>query len=60
MPDSAAEREELRALCGQLWNCTDTIPSGYAENLDIKAGSYASVARQLMADWEVYPPPTAA
>ena len=60
MPDGEAEREELRTLCGQLWNCTDTIPSGYAEGIDLKAGSYAMVARQLRADWDIYPPPRAA
>jgi hypothetical protein len=50
LPDNAAEREELFDLCGQLWNCSDTLPSGCAEQLDLRAGSYASLARQLRAD----------
>jgi hypothetical protein len=52
LPDDAAEREELLTLCGQLWNCTDALPSGYAEKLDMRAGSYASLARQLRSECE--------
>jgi hypothetical protein len=47
LPRDEAERAELVKLCGQLWNCTDTLPGGYAEPLDLQAGTYASLARQL-------------
>jgi hypothetical protein len=35
-------------LIGQLWNCTDTLPSAYCDQLEItKGSSYANAARNL-------------
>lgn len=43
MTDSDFER-----LIGQLWNCTDTMPSDLCDELDLPVGStYAQGARSL-------------
>ena len=35
-------------LCGQLWNCTDILPSGVCNQLDIPDGStYAQAVRSI-------------
>jgi len=43
IPDTA-----IRQLAGQLWNCTDTLPGEYCNDLEIPPGStYAQAARHL-------------
>jgi hypothetical protein len=43
-PDPAV----IRQLTGQLWNCTDTLPGGYCQDLGLPRGSsYAQAARRL-------------
>ncbi|MDP9165814.1 MAG: hypothetical protein M3O32_07105 [Actinomycetota bacterium] len=38
----------LARLAGLLWNCTDVMPSGLCEDLELPAGSsYAQAARKL-------------
>ena len=38
----------MDTLCGQLWNCTDTLPGAEAAALDLPAvSSYAKAARRL-------------
>ncbi len=42
------ELDELRALRGGLWNCTDTAPRSLCDEVDLPAGStYAQVSRHL-------------
>lgn len=42
--------EQLHRLAGLLWNCTDILPGGYCEMLDLHCGSsYAQAARALRA-----------
>ena len=44
-------KQRAQWLIGQLWNCTDVLPSMACENLDIQRGStYAQAARKLKAD----------
>jgi len=39
---------DTRWLIGQLWNCTDVMPSGLCGDLDLNAGSsYAQGVRSL-------------
>ena len=41
----------LRWLLGQLWNCTDVLPSQYCEILGIDQGStYAIAVRMLKSE----------
>lgn len=52
----SVDREELLAFCGQLWNCTDILPSEYRDALDIPKGStYAQGARDLRRWAERHP-----
>jgi hypothetical protein len=47
--------QRLRWLLGQLHNCSDVMPSGMCESLDLRYGStYARAARKLLA--EEFPP----
>lgn len=40
-----------RKLIGQLWNCTDCLPSGCCEDLEIPYGStYAVGVRKMKAE----------
>jgi hypothetical protein len=40
--------DEARRLSGQLWNCTDVLPSSLCGDLDLAQGStYAVAARKL-------------
>jgi hypothetical protein len=42
------ERQPLRWLIGQLWDCTDVLPSAYCALLDLPQGNtYAQAVRQL-------------
>lgn len=44
----ASVNERARWLTGQLWDCTDTLPAGDCESLDLPRGStYAQAARSL-------------
>jgi hypothetical protein len=44
--ESMSADEQLWWLSGQLWKCTDVLPSGYCGDLDIPQGStYAQAAR---------------
>ncbi len=44
-------RERARWLLGQLWNCTDIMPSDLCQSLDLPPGStYAQAVRRLKAD----------
>lgn len=39
---------ELYRLAGQLWSCTDTVPAGYCDDLDLPRGNaYAQAARAI-------------
>ena len=39
-------------LAGQLWNCTDVMPSALCKDLDLPRGStYARGARQARTSW---------
>jgi len=41
----------LRWLTGQLWNCTDCLPSEYCTVLDLQQGStYAQAARKIRVE----------
>jgi hypothetical protein len=41
---------DIRWLLGALWNCTDVLPAGYCQQLDIEQGStYAQAVRALRA-----------
>lgn len=42
------DRDPLDWLCGQLWNCTDTLPGGVRADLDDAAGTYAQAARLVI------------
>ena len=42
----------ISAVCGLLWNCSDTLPNHEftaLEDCDIRAGSYAGAARAMKA-----------
>lgn len=40
--------EEGMILTGQLWSCSDTLPSYYCDQLDIQKGSsYACACREI-------------
>ena len=42
------ERRPLRWLIGQLWNCSDVMPSEYCEELELPQGStYAQAVRSI-------------
>lgn len=44
-------RKPVRWLVGQLWNCTDVLPSGYSAAVDLPSGStYAQAVRKLAAE----------
>lgn len=44
----AHNHRALSALAGRLWNCTDTLPSAYCDELGLPLGSsYAQAARQV-------------
>ena len=46
--ESMSADEQLWWLSGQLWKCTDVLPSGYCGDLDIPQGStYAQAARLI-------------
>lgn len=48
MWNSFSPEERGRWLTGQLWNCTDILPSTYCQTLDLPSGStYAMAARIL-------------
>ena len=41
-----------RWLIGQLWNCTDTLPNNYCDQLNVaKGSSYASAVRSLSKEF---------
>jgi hypothetical protein len=42
-------RNPLDWLCGQLWNCTDTLPGEMRADLDNAASTYAQAARLVMS-----------
>jgi hypothetical protein len=45
------EPRSIRWLIGMLWNCTDTLPSGYCDDLDLPRGStYAQAVRDVTHD----------
>ncbi len=49
--DSLTFKERGRWLTGQLWNCTDIMPSSLCADLDLSPGStYAMGVRKLRAD----------
>ena len=40
--------EPSRYMIGQLWNCTDTVPGGVCDELEIERGSsYAQAVRSM-------------
>ena len=42
-------------LLGQLWNCTDVLPGGYCEQLDLVRGStYAQAVRRIKDRPDLY------
>jgi hypothetical protein len=46
--DDAGEERTPDWLLGQLWNCTDVLPAGYCDQLDLPKGStYAQAVRHL-------------
>jgi hypothetical protein len=46
-------KEKGRWLIGQLWNCTDIMPSVYCDILELNLGStYAMAVRKLRAEME--------
>ena len=49
-PEIDGAKVEGSWLIGQLWNCTDIMPSGVSDALDLRSGSYAQGARS-MAQW---------
>jgi hypothetical protein len=49
------EDRSLEWLLGQLWNCTDVLPVGYCDQLDIPKGStYAQAVRRMKENPEFY------
>ena len=46
----------FRAFTGLLWNCTDVLPGGECDELDLPRGStYAQAARELRRLWSRQP-----
>ena len=46
--DHDGQERGLDWLLGQLWNCTDVLPAGYCDQLDLPKGStYAQAVRHL-------------
>lgn len=44
--EDGGQERSLEWLLGQLWNCTDVLPAGYCDQLDISKGStYAQAVR---------------
>ena len=49
------EDRSLDWLLGQLWHCTDVLPAGYCDQLDIPKGStYAQAVRRMKEKPEFY------
>jgi hypothetical protein len=49
------EERSLDWLLGQLWHCTDVLPAGYCDQLDIPKGStYAQAVRLMKEKPEFY------
>ena len=47
------EKKPIRWLIGQLWNCTDAMPSSNCDQLDLVQGStYAQGVRALRSQLE--------
>jgi hypothetical protein len=47
--DNFSPKERGRWLIGQLWNCTDIMPSNLCSNLDLPSGStFAKGARKSL------------
>jgi hypothetical protein len=44
-----AGRDPADWLCGQLWSCTDVLPSALRTELDNAASTYAQAARLIKA-----------
>jgi hypothetical protein len=54
--DVEGEAVPVRWLVGQLWNCTDTLPSNYVEMLELhKATTYAAAAHKLLDELRTKP-----
>ncbi len=46
--DHNGQQKNLDWLLGQLWRCTDVLPAGYCDQLDIPKGStYAQAVREI-------------
>jgi hypothetical protein len=49
--DRVSPTDAHRAIAGRLWRCTDILPGGDCETLDIPTGStYAQAARKVRQD----------
>ena len=49
------EEKDIEWLLGQLWNCTDVLPGGYCDQLDILRGStYAQAVRRIKERPTIY------
>jgi hypothetical protein len=49
------QKKALGWLLGQLWHCTDVLPAGYCDQLDIPKGStYAQAVRRVKENPEFY------
>jgi hypothetical protein len=49
------EDKSLEWLLGQLWNCTDVLPGGHCDQLDIPKGStYAQAVRRMKERPDLY------
>ena len=49
------QKKALAWLLGQLWHCTDVLPAGYCDQLDIPKGStYAQAVRRMKEKPEFY------
>ncbi len=45
--DAMTTPEKAHWLCGQLWNCTDILPGGVAQDFELTQNSYACLVRRL-------------
>lgn len=49
------EGKTLDWLLGQLWTCTDILPAGYCDQLDLPHGStYAQAVRRIKVRRDLY------
>ena len=49
------EQKSIDWLLGQLWKCTDILPGGYCDQLDLPHGStYAQAVRRMKEKPDLY------